>query len=269
MSHLTQDDELPSAELAPRRLLEGAAVDPARRLLDSARLDRAPDDARARIASALGSVLEPPAATSAARGETKSRIGSGAVGGMLGAGLVGVLALSLGLRAAPEERSNAATTRPMASVPAPPPTDLGARSPEPTSPVELAAPTTTTTTTTEPTPPRRVQKVPDTPRAERSDSGLLAEVRALESVSAALAAGATDRATRELAAYRRRFARGELAIEAEVLDVQLAIARGERETANARAERLLARPGAEHYRARVRSLLAGSNDEAAHMRARR
>jgi hypothetical protein len=114
---------------------------------------------------------------------------------------------------------------------------------------------------------------------------LLAEVRALEAVSAALGAGQAERAARELEAYRRRFARGELAIEADVLAIQVASARGDQRAARAGAERLLARPEAEHYHARVRALLAGeqlaatidrenaepgrSNDAAAHIRARR
>jgi hypothetical protein len=120
---------------------------------------------------------------------------------------------------------------------------------------------------------------------EPDDSGLLAEVRALEAVSSAIGAGQPDRAARELDAYRRRFARGELAIEADVLAIEIAVARGDNRAANAGAERLLARPEAEHYRARVHALLerqhpsesanrenAGhsrSNAAAAHMRARR
>jgi len=64
-----------------------------------------------------------------------------------------------------------------------------------------------------------------------------------------------------------------------VLSIELALARGDDEAANAGAARLLARPEAEHYHARVQALLAASNREnagrsrsnqpAPHMRARR
>jgi hypothetical protein len=80
-------------------------------------------------------------------------------------------------------------------------------------------------------------------------------VRTLEAVASAISSGQISLAGRKLGDYGRRFPRGELSIEAAVLGIQIALARGERGAARAAAERLLARPEAGHYGARVRALL--------------
>jgi len=312
MTATSRDDETPSPELAPRRMLDGGAGDPERRLLASARLDRVPSAARARVAAALGGMIEPEVAPSvephelerAARAGTLSRFGTRAGLGLVGAGILGAIALSLGLRAAPAG-SNRASLVPSAPSAASSVSPSGGTSPAPAEP-RGATPLAPAERGEEAQPSRPVEAARLTPQAlparhERSmsqpkrravasrtepvDSGLLAEVRALEAVGTALGAGQPERAARELQAYRRRFPRGELAIEADVLAVQIAVARGDHATASAGAERLLARPEAEHYRARVRALLAGeerataadreneqperSNHAAAHIRARR
>ncbi|HWO11578.1 MAG TPA: hypothetical protein VNN80_18920, partial [Polyangiaceae bacterium] len=264
MTALTTDDELPSAELAPPRLLEGGASEHERRLIASARLDRVPKAARARVAAALGAVLEPLPATNAAplealaRGEGPARIGVRWGVGIMGAGIVAAVALWLWLPATPGEPS--APTPRTASAPPPAPVDPGARRAVPDVPAELTEHPVLTLPPAaarpeRSAPRRRTQRTAAAAPGDAVGPGLLAEVRALEAVSAALDQGHPDRAARELEAYRRRFARGELATEADVLAVQIAVARGDVPGANARAERLLARPGAEHYRARVRSLL--------------
>ena len=64
-------------------------------------------------------------------------------------------------------------------------------------------------------------------------------------------------ATRTLDAYRQRFPAGELALEAEVLRIDVAQREGRRADAMTLARALVERPGAERYRARLGSLLAG------------
>ena len=57
-----------------------------------------------------------------------------------------------------------------------------------------------------------------------------------------------------LADYEQRFPKGELRLEAELLAVDVALARGERKRARERASQLLARPEAERYRQRLEAL---------------
>jgi hypothetical protein len=112
--------------------------------------------------------------------------------------------------------------------------------------------------------------------------GLLEEVRWLEEVSGLLKANQYERAASALTRYERRYPEGELAIEAALLRVELALARGERALGLKLARELLARPAASRYRARLSRLLgeptrstdaaremSGSNADAAHMRGRR
>jgi hypothetical protein len=301
MSALSPDDETTGAELAPRRMLDGGAGEHERNWLASARLDRVPSGAKARVAAALGGVLEPQPAPGelepAVRGAAppaSARWGLGVVA----ASVVGALALSLGLLATPGESSTAVASIPGASTTTPSSLPSPAvESPQADSP---AAPQPQAQLAQQKVPSRSDRSEPPRPKkksvaahAEPTGSGLLAEVRALEAVSAAIGAAQLDRAARELDAYRRRFGRGELAIEADVLAIQIAAARGDDAAASAGAERLLARPEAEHYRARVHALLGSevpsssspnrdssspnhekaergrSNEPGAHMRARR
>jgi hypothetical protein len=324
MTALSPDDELPSAELAPRRMIDGGAGEHERRLIASAQLDRTPSGAKARVAAALGGVLEPQAGPGAAptgpepavRGDALEPAGMRWGLGGVGAGIVGAIALAFWLPATHGQSSNAGRARggpllapstalPTLSPPAAPrivstapPAAAVVAAPNPGGASPAGLPQQADLALQADLAQPRVHPRPERPRHERLgregvaahrepvDSGLLAEVRALEAVSAAIGAGQADRAALELDAYRRRFAHGELAIEADVLAIQIATARGDDDGASARAERLLARPEAEHYRGRVRSLLASkrpasgaanrenagpsrSNDAAAHMRARR
>jgi hypothetical protein len=124
---------------------------------------------------------------------------------------------------------------------------------------------------------------PSEPAALGSGSrGLLEEVRWLEEVSELLKADQTERAARALTRYERRYPEGELAIEAALLRVELALAQGERQLGLKLARELMARPAASRYLARLSRLLGeptrsngaapeitGSNVDAAHMRGRR
>jgi hypothetical protein len=293
MTPLSPDDEMASPELAPLRLIEGGAGEHERSLVASARLDRVPSAAKARVAAALGGVLvegggvrhegDSGSAEGAARGNALHRLGTRSAIGVLGGGVVGAVALSLWLRA-PHDDDRAATSAKAASSASHAVAAPSAPQPETSSTALSAAPQLA--------PARSDRSNAQSPsaraltaRAAPAEAGLLAEVRALEAVRSALAAKRTERAARDLDAYRRRFARGELAIEADVLAIELSLARGERQAAHAAADRLLARPEAQHYQGRVRALLERhersmaapgedasrdrSNLAGAHMRARR
>jgi hypothetical protein len=84
--------------------------------------------------------------------------------------------------------------------------------------------------------------------------GLRAELQALEAVQSALRAQHAERAADALAAYSRRFPAGELEREAELLGVDIALARGDRQLARARARELLSKPDGARYRERLDAL---------------
>jgi hypothetical protein len=86
--------------------------------------------------------------------------------------------------------------------------------------------------------------------------GLAEEIRAIEAIQGLVGWGRAAHATRALADYRGRFPRGELALEADLLEVDVAVLAGDRARAQALARELLARPAAGRYRARLDALLA-------------
>ena len=96
------------------------------------------------------------------------------------------------------------------------------------------------------------------PRESRASAaangGLRAELSAVEGIQRALRAGRNGDAERQLADHARRFPRGELALEADLLRVDLDVARGDLERARSRARALLARADATRYRARLEAL---------------
>jgi hypothetical protein len=83
---------------------------------------------------------------------------------------------------------------------------------------------------------------------------LRAELVAVEAIQRALRAGRNSDAERRLADYARRFPRGELALEAELLSIDLDVAQGELERARSHARELLERAEATRYRARLEAL---------------
>ena len=95
------------------------------------------------------------------------------------------------------------------------------------------------------------------PKAREIDeaSALTQELRALELAQRELRAGRVDAAERALGAYRQRFRRPTLAAEAELLEIDVLVARGQRRAAEARARALVARAGAARYRERLAALL--------------
>lgn len=89
--------------------------------------------------------------------------------------------------------------------------------------------------------------------------GLSAELRALERVQRALLDRQPSAAASALASYRRQFEHGELALEAELLGVEVALANGDGDGARTRAREIASRPAAARYRARLDALLGAAN----------
>jgi hypothetical protein len=88
--------------------------------------------------------------------------------------------------------------------------------------------------------------------------GLQAEQRQLEIVQKALARGRGAAAARALDEYGAVLPSGELALEAELLRIDVALARGERDRALQLARAFDSRPGAERYRERLAARLGSA-----------
>jgi hypothetical protein len=273
------------AENDPPRLLDSGSAHE-QRLLASAQGDVVPATSASRVAAALGDVLIERGDSAAGSGgpATPRRSGLGAKPsaalGVMGVGVLALLAgTSIGLRpggaekAAPAPTERAAVVRsavpspaapsslspavtPLASAPAQPPPIVPAASPAPS--IERARRHEASSATARRTPE-------PASRASSSGGTLLEEVRALDSVRRAIRAGDTQGAAQRLEDYRRRYPRGELQLESEVVAVDLALAEGRRESAAARARALLSRPGSQRYAEHLRRALEGSNTAAAHI----
>ncbi|HTV18453.1 MAG TPA: hypothetical protein VMG12_07275 [Polyangiaceae bacterium] len=253
---------------APARSLaaEGTAFE--RRLLESARSDAIPAASLERLARALAVPSVAPMAPPA----TPSRlVRQGSLPKVGACGVLGAVAVMAALRwlvpepsaPAPSERSE-----PPALERAPMPETLSPETllPETSAPL-LAAPveapseppraTARVTSSREPTRPRRSTTHETKPSAADTD-GLRAELIAVEAIQHALRAGKNSDAERQLAAYSKRFPRGELALEAELLGIDLDVAKGNLQSARAKARELLGRADASRYRTRLEALTRSS-----------
>lgn len=258
-----------ATSLEPARLRsDGPAF--ARRLIESASADEVPEASLLRLADVLnltGEALRNPAP---ARTRV-ARFGSPRlVGGLGTAGLVGAIVAAAwvglnGERSRPAEpRATEAAARERAAIENLPSTAERSEGPQL---FERAAPEPPSRT--EPAPPhsapRSVRAARGTaPRAAAPLRDLHAELEALEAVQGALSAQRTSDAARLLADYRRRFPDGELTLEAELLRIEVSIGRGEPARALAVAERLLARPDMDRYRARLEALQRAAKKQLAH-----
>jgi hypothetical protein len=121
--------------------------------------------------------------------------------------------------------------------------------------VETQPPRSSRAATRAPTSSHRAVAAPQKPRPP----GLREELRALESVQSALQTGRANDAAHALDGYERTFPRGELALEADVLGVEVAFAQGDRERARRQARELLGRPDASRYRSRLMALAPEAN----------
>jgi hypothetical protein len=272
--------------LDPPRLADGGGNEYERLLVRSVRSDRVPIGAAEQVERALSEVFvpsAPPALESGGFAPRSAEVRAGGAGmrlgrlGMLGIGLVGAVLAGRSFVASPSGPASAATEPPAASVAVLPTAteSSGAASAGVESPrVESGVPEPagvapgpamfTMTPVVSPLVPRRsvdetgparshrprangpARATAPAPATARSP-GLLEEVRALDRARAALDKGDGEAAARELSFYEQRFPRGELAIEAAVLAVDVALARGQRAMAGARARVLLAQPGAGRY----------------------
>lgn len=258
----------------PVRLLQGGGSAHERRLLESAALDEMPSSTPERLARALA---QPGALGPVPRRWTRLK----AVGGLGGLGGLGVVALFAfgapgnGAPAAPTSLPGVSTAPAPAAAPeaaAPEGTRLDARqgpdipnhdalshSAEPSVVAEpvLAAPLPARASSEQRARPARQEQ------AAAPGAGLVDEVRFLERARAALRAGRTAAAEWALADYRARFAHGEMAFEAELLEAERASADGDAARAAAIAGALLGQPGAARYEARLARLLQASRTNAA------
>ena len=248
----------------PVRLLAGASSPFERRLLASAAQDAMPSAALQQLAQALhvpSSALPPLGA------ELQRTAWLGKYVALAGLGALGVVAsvMMSGGRATPTR----AEAVPVVAVVAPAPTPA----PEAVSRAEVSLavvpPAEAPRVDVAQTQPTRPKIATPRPRASAqaqprrsAAQDLRAELQALEAVQSALRAQHAQRAADALAAYSRRFPAGELEREAELLGVDIALARGDRELARARARELLSKPDGARYRERLDALRIESSGSA-------
>jgi hypothetical protein len=250
---------------SPQRLLEGGGTDYERQLLAASDGYVPSAAAAARVAAALRSApaaarIAPPAPPPTMPSPTASgrllKPGLAIVGGGILAALVashwpeqrgtpGAPHLAPIVAAAPELAAPSAPSA--AALPEP-------RLPEPRLPdTKQQTPKTQPATNVARRPPP-VRK-PPAARAQLGATDLAAEMRAIEHVQALLGWGQVQQAEAALRDYRASFPHGELALEADLSSVDVALAQGDLARARALARDLLERPGASRYRARLSSLL--------------
>jgi hypothetical protein len=274
----------PSELLEPIRLLAGGGTEYERRLLEAAAIDVMPPSTPERLGRVVSErapsewAATPQAHTNGSGAWTSAgaRLAKlGAIGGLGGLAIGGWL---LAGRSAP---ADVPMTAPKA-VQVAPALLAEALAPSPL-PAVSAAPVAVSSSTqplhlAEPSRSGGEARARVSSRARPARGGLLDEVRLLDAARAALSTGKSAQARRALAAYHARFARGELALEADVLNADLLLFDGQPERASALAHELAARPGTGRYRQRLEQLVQraeaaradrGSNRGVEHMGERR
>jgi hypothetical protein len=274
------------APLEPLRLLAGGGSELERRLLHSARLDRVPTAAAARVARELGldqqiAAGRPPSTHPAASARCARLARFGALAGVGGVAVVAALGLMSARLIGPgPDLGRASTDLPQrATAPLPAPLVPASEAATETASTPAAGPSSNESPRAPEASPAPVSSAasagsrsrlsrsaarPALARAERAPaSGLLAELRALETVQAALRRGRAGEAELSLVASRAAFPSGELAPEAQMLRIDVALARGEHDRALALARAFERRPEATRYRERLRALLESRIEGAA------
>jgi hypothetical protein len=277
--------------LGPVRLSAGGGDEFEQSLVEASAFDRIPAASRERLARALGvprAVAPPTALEQVVRGSPWIKYGA-----FLGLGAFGLLAATATSRwvaPAPAEPTpalvEAAALVPAgnALVPATPELETPGAPPTPAPPDALAT-SGSVLPRVRPAPSRAPRRAvshaaatPRSPAAPSDRKSLRDELSALEASQAALLAGRIEAAEEALADYARRFPHGELALEAELLDVDVLIARGQQDRALRRARALLDRPEAARYRERLEALwpeeidsvpASGANQRPSHMNGQR
>lgn len=254
---------------APVRLLAGGGTEYERRLLEAAELDVMPAGTSERLAHALAArgdagaraVERAPGvlgATAASLGARLARLV--VIGGLGGAAAIGLLRWERGsvggpsLATAPSAVSAPETPRAPAEVVASP----EAPPAPPAAPAPHAPPTPARVVPgAEPAPRRALERAlassppPLAPPEPGSRGGLLEEVRLLDAARAALRGGHGEQARTVLDTYHQRFERGELRLEADVLEADLLLFQGHADGARLLVRKLQAKSGTERYRARL------------------
>jgi hypothetical protein len=259
------------AALEPVRLLAGAGGAFERRLLASAAQDVMPAAALQQMAQALH---VPSSALPSLGAELQRTAWLGKYVALAGLGALGVIAsvVASGGRATPAGAVAVPVAAVLAPAPAPAPEAVSLAA-VPLAAVPLAAvpPADAPRSNVAQTEPARPKLATPRPRAsahaapqpQRSAAqGLRAELQALETVQSALRTRHVQLAADALAAYSWRFPAGELEREAELLGVDIALARGDRELARARARELLSKPDGARYRKRLDVLRIESSGSA-------
>jgi hypothetical protein len=249
----------PSEQLEPVRLIAGGGTARERRLLEAAADDVMPLGTPERLEQALSAWAALPAGQGSepARAALGGRLSRwGLVGGLCGLGGVAMVIGMLGRGSDGVAPELSVPTGPVAIAPAAvapvvaQPMPPAVASPGGVAPVLEAKPSSRTRGAA------RHQLRPGQPHR----GNLLEEARRLDAVRSAVGVQDGPAARRELADYRARFPRGELALEADVLEADVLLFAGEPERARALANAALARPDAGRYRQRLEQLLqrAGS-----------
>jgi hypothetical protein len=274
----------PHCALGPVRLLAGGGTAFEHRLLESARADQIPGASRQHLARALKVPSAPTPAHLPRALLQSSRFGKYS---LVGLGAVALLTAWASRQMPGQRMSGQGSPAPPFTVqhrvelaPASASVEVEARasvspngaleasvpspsvpSPSVPAPGGPSAPRVRTRSATSPAPASTSASTPSastpsvsTPSFAPARGGLREELRALEAVQSALRSARSSEAERALEDYARRFPAGELALEAELLGVDVALARGERRQAGERARQLLARPDAARYRARLEAL---------------
>jgi hypothetical protein len=244
----------------PVRLLAGASTPFERRLLASAAQDAMPAAALQQLAQALH---VPSSALPTLSAEVQRTAWLGKYVALAGLGALGVIAAVAASGGRATSAGPAAVPVAAVVAPAPAPSAEAVSFPE----VPLAEVPRIEVAQTEPARrkianprPRASAPAAQPPRSEAQ--GLRAELQALEAVQSALRAQHAELAADALADYSRRFPTGELEREAELLGVDIALARGDRELARARARELLSKPDGARYRNRLDALRSESSASA-------
>lgn len=269
------------------RLTEGAGTEFERSLLDSARDDAVPREAKARVAAGLGIELapaqvqaDPPGHAPADewRALAKASVKETGVGALVKYTFIGILGgvSAVSATSAPEPASASAVAGAAAielSSVEPGPAQLAVQSlaidgaatvsepaeTPPRAPPVAAPPPSARPVRLPPSGAARLEPKPPSGASAGSTGQLLAEVRQLDRVRAALDAAQSQTALRELDRYEAELPRGELALEALVLRVRALQRAGQFATAVRLARRALELPGSERYRPQLERIVGSES----------
>jgi hypothetical protein len=239
----------------PRRLVDEGADDFEVRLLRAARRDTLSLGGRRRILAGLGfgGVISATLAASTAEAGVRGWASSLGPLRLLAGGSVGALAVWAGVQAlSPAPVAKAPSAHVQVAVPARVEKADVNEAALPTS----APPVVEQASAPGPTEKGGLAKAVSTPRAERAQDSLPAELSALDQARAALSRRDASGALRLLDDYARHFPKRRLDTEATVLRIEALVARGDRATAARLGKEFLARQPNGPYARRVSSLVA-------------